>query len=69
MQLLSTFSLLLVGALSDTDLLVNTLGRVRRRPEGPADPTVMSAWPAVAASFPVQDNWLLAALIPTLQPP
>lgn len=65
MLVLSTFLLLLVGAFSDTDLILNTLGRVRRRPEGP---TVMGAWPTVVARFPVQDNWLLAALLPILQP-
>ena len=61
-------SLALAGALSDTNLLVSTLGRVRR-PEGPAAPAVMGTWPTVAAPFPVQDNWLLAALAPTLQAP
>lgn len=69
MQFLSTFSLLFVGALSDTDLTVNMLGKMRRRPEGAADPTVMGTWQTVAAPLPVWDDWLLAALIPTLQPP
>lgn len=69
MQFLSTFSLLFVGALSDTDLTVNMLGKVRRRPKGAADPTVMGTWQTVAAPLPVWDDWLLAALIPTLQPP
>lgn len=45
------FSLQLVRALSDAGLTVNMLGRVRRRPEGPAD--VMGTWPTVVAPFPV----------------
>lgn len=61
-------SLMLAGALGDTNLLVSMPGRARR-PEGLAAPVAMGTWPMVVAPFPVEDNWLLAALPPTLQAP